>query len=349
VPRITDQMLNCVVYLYKSKKDADAGARRGGTGFLVAVPSKIYPQKSYHYVVTNRHVLEGGARVIRLTTKAGQSDSLEVGQDAWILDPRGHDLAVCHLALAHDLHRFTAISTDIFLTESIISEWGIGVGDDAFMVGRFINHEGKQCNTPTARFGSISMMPQETIRHDGHDEVSFLVEVRSISGYSGSPIFVYLPQERRALGLPNPAEVKLHDQIIKSHANIVKMQEAEHNRALTEIDDDIVRQENRVSDAAIKVCEAKIELATAEIAALFRGPWLLGVNWAYLHHRIPVKDKNTAIPDHTLVVDSNTGMAAAIPAWILQEFLNVDELKHPRDESEELFAKEAAAYGVTLT
>jgi len=63
------------------------------------------------------------------------------------------------------------------------------------MVGRFINHEGKQRNSPTIRFGHISMMPSDDdpVSHSlnpSGSQVSFLVEVHSVPGYSGSPVMV---------------------------------------------------------------------------------------------------------------------------------------------------------------
>jgi len=63
----------------------------------------------------------------------------------------------------------------------------IGVGDEVLMLGRFINREGLQKNSPTARFGHISQMPGDPI--DAQEE-AFLCEVRSIGGYSGSPVFL---------------------------------------------------------------------------------------------------------------------------------------------------------------
>ena len=63
------------------------------------------------------------------------------------------------------------------------------------MAGRFINHQGIQKNTPSLRFGNISMMFPEPIPHPrGFLQESFLVEMRSLSGYSGSPVIVYLPE-----------------------------------------------------------------------------------------------------------------------------------------------------------
>jgi hypothetical protein len=61
------------------------------------------------------------------------------------------------------------------------------------MVGRFTSHDGRQRNAPSVRFGNISMMPGEVISHCGSPHKAFLVEARSISGYSGSPVFVCIP------------------------------------------------------------------------------------------------------------------------------------------------------------
>lgn len=59
------------------------------------------------------------------------------------------------------------------------------------MVGRFVNHEGKQRNLPSVRFGNISMMPYEPVRTSrGLLQEVFLVESRSLPGYSGSPVFL---------------------------------------------------------------------------------------------------------------------------------------------------------------
>jgi hypothetical protein len=68
----------------------------------------------------------------------------------------------------------------------------MGPGDEVFMVGRFGTHEGRQRNTPVVRFGNISMMPWEPVMHPrGYTVESYLVETRSLSGFSGSPVFVY--------------------------------------------------------------------------------------------------------------------------------------------------------------
>ena len=94
--------------------------------------------------------------------------------------------------------KFVHVGTEHFITGKRIEDMGVGAGDDVFMVGRFIGHDGKQANLPSARFGNISMMPDEPLTTPlGIEQESFLVEMRSLSGYSGSPVFVYFwPMER---------------------------------------------------------------------------------------------------------------------------------------------------------
>jgi hypothetical protein len=61
------------------------------------------------------------------------------------------------------------------------------------MIGRFIGQDGKQRNLPTARFGKIARMNGEPIPDKfGINQDSLMVEMRSISGYSGSPVFVLI-------------------------------------------------------------------------------------------------------------------------------------------------------------
>ena len=54
------------------------------------------------------------------------------------------------------------------------------------MIGRFVHKDGKLSNRPVARFGNISQMPPKN-QIGG----KILIEVRSLGGFSGSPVFVY--------------------------------------------------------------------------------------------------------------------------------------------------------------
>jgi hypothetical protein len=191
VPRIDDQFLECVLYLYPSVEAADKGERAGGSGFLVAVESKIAPGLSFSYAVTNRHVA-AESPVIRINTNDGGRDILELDPNHWQFAP-DDDLAICNVLIDHSRLAIRALPLSAFLTKEIIGNEHLGPGDDVFMVGRFVNHEGKQRNMPSVRFGCISMMPGEPMqRFDGGEQEAFAVEMRSIGGYSGSPVFVHI-------------------------------------------------------------------------------------------------------------------------------------------------------------
>jgi hypothetical protein len=80
---------------------------------------------------------------------------------------------------------------DFYPTPERMEELNIGVGDDVFMLGRFIAHSGQQRNQPLARFGNIAMMPGEKVLDGRQMRVdAFLVEMHSLPGFSGSPVFV---------------------------------------------------------------------------------------------------------------------------------------------------------------
>jgi len=193
MPRIRDTTLETVFYLYPSRAAAEAGERVGGTGFFVGIESQSVPGNWFVLAVSNRHVVHGGgASVMRVNTENGGVDFLEFEPTDWIDHPDGDDLVVIPMP-ADRLHlRVTFNITRDFLTKEKMVELDVGPGDDVFMVGRFINHEGRQRNVPAARFGNVSVMPQEKIRQPtGFMQESFLVEMRSHAGYSGSPVHIY--------------------------------------------------------------------------------------------------------------------------------------------------------------
>ncbi|HEY3827611.1 MAG TPA: trypsin-like peptidase domain-containing protein [Solirubrobacteraceae bacterium] len=196
MPRIPDELLDCVIYLYPTVEAAEQGARAGGSGFLVSVSMDGIDTPAI-YAVTNSHVVrEGKSPVIRLNTQDGTKKVIDIVSDQWFHHPDGDDVTICPLGLkTDDLYRFHALPCgEWLLSEEAIADANIGPGDDVFIIGRFVNHEGNQRNLPVVRFGSIAMMPYEPIKHQrGIDVESYLIEARSLSGFSGSPIFLYIP------------------------------------------------------------------------------------------------------------------------------------------------------------
>jgi len=200
MPRIEDWLLDAVVYLYPSEKDARDGAVTGGTGFFVGVSAERHPDLVFLYVVSNAHVALGTDRnepspVVRVNTRDGGVDILPLRAEDWFRHPDGDNLAVCPLRLDKGQYRYGFVPRASFITARDIMQQTerpprIGTGDEVFFLGRFAIHDGKQRNLPTARFGNIALLPSEPIPHpSGIRQQSFLVEARSLSGYSGSPVF----------------------------------------------------------------------------------------------------------------------------------------------------------------
>jgi hypothetical protein len=192
MPRIRDEYVNCAVYLYPTVAHAKRGEAFGGSGFVVKVMSKFDdPYKRHFYVVTNSHVLNSGSSVIRMNKKDGTVATIKTNPSLWTYSDKA-DLAIYPIEL-DDSYSVHAISTKKLLTKFKLESKGLGVGDDTFVVGRFINHEGRQRNRPTVRFGTIAMMPDANDgvynNHMSSDQESYLVETHTVCGYSGSPVF----------------------------------------------------------------------------------------------------------------------------------------------------------------
>lgn len=197
MPWIEPAFLECTVYFYPSEAEADDGDPIGGTGFVVGVEIAVGSSSVVVPVlVTNKHVIELGNTTVRINTIDGKRDIVPLDSARWYTHPDGDDLAVCPIqfSVKHMAPLFM-ICTSQFITKEKLAQFEIGPGDEVFIVGRFVNHEGKQRNLPSLRFGNIAQMPWEPIKIEGRDQETFLVEGRSISGYSGSPVFVYLPPQ----------------------------------------------------------------------------------------------------------------------------------------------------------
>jgi hypothetical protein len=194
LPRIPDKFLNCSVYLYPSEAAAEDGERIGGSGFVLGIPVNNGAQQILT-VVTNKHVIEGGSMVARLNTKEGKKEIIALDQARWFNHPKGDDLTLCPVGLDPERLNITTIVPLNFLSVEMIAALDISPGDEVFVVGRFISREGRQRNMPSLRFGNIAQMPGDPIidPKTGFEQQAFLVEAKSIAGYSGSPVFVQIP------------------------------------------------------------------------------------------------------------------------------------------------------------
>jgi hypothetical protein len=214
--RVPDEILKCVVYVYfQEDGDSDEMRRAIGTGFFVSIPSKT-ANVVYPYLVTAKHCvvepMQRGRLFVRINTKAGSSAYVEI-RDGWVFpDDPSSDLAVIPFWIPPDIVErldFRGIAEAMFATPEKHKEHEIGIGDEVVISGLFTRLRNRPTNHPIVRFGNIAAMPIDRLADTktGLDYCALLVEVRSIGGLSGSPVFVYLGPER----VP-PSKVRRPDQ-----------------------------------------------------------------------------------------------------------------------------------------
>jgi hypothetical protein len=205
MPALAPDQLECAIYFYNSEEDAQNGVRYGACGFLVSYPG---PAGLRHlYAVTNKHVVDGiygKSHVLRINTRDGFG-TLQTRREEWEFADHD-DLAVIPLELG-DEYQISAIRVESFLGPTKHTQpknqfdpaaFQFSPGDEVVMIGRMVNHAGRQKNRPIVRFGNIAMMPDEDdpVELPIGPQVAFLVDCRSLPGTSGSAVLGYLHPER---------------------------------------------------------------------------------------------------------------------------------------------------------
>jgi len=195
MPKIPEDSQQTVFYVYSNKEDARDGNNVGGTGFYAGIRSEKHPNIVYIYGITNWHVVfgESGASVIRVNRKGKKPDILDYDLVDWDFIPNGGDVAISPILSIGDKHLMRYVQVESFATENIVKKLKINVGDNMFMMGRFVDHDGGKINLPSARFGHISVMPTYVPRED-HNNLnvkSYILDMHSRTGYSGSPVYVF--------------------------------------------------------------------------------------------------------------------------------------------------------------
>jgi hypothetical protein len=138
-------------------------------------------------VSIRRNFLRGAAERRAL----GKTDTFEYGPEDWHFLPK-YDIAVVQVPLDGKVHQYSLCQAPTgFAMPENIKEARLGPGEDVFMVGRFIDHDGGSINRPAVRFGNISVMPSPIEQPNGMMADCYCVDLHSRSGYSGSPVFAY--------------------------------------------------------------------------------------------------------------------------------------------------------------
>ncbi len=176
------------------------------------------------------------------------------------------------------------------------------------MVGRYINQEHRQFDRPVARFGNLAMLPEPIHQRErSFEQESFLVDMRSQAGFSGSPVFVYY-EEPGWRFLPPLEEPPEPPELPESAEPAERINHANE----------------RVEWSAARTKALQERPVGHHVSGVVSKTWLLGIDWGHL----PVWDDVFDLHGRAggrMRVDS--GMAAVVPAWKLIELLNEGGIK----------------------
>jgi hypothetical protein len=174
-----------------------------GTGLFLTRESSRVPNCYHLYAVTNWHVACRGSSIIAFNTLDAHRRFIELGPEDWLFTNQGDDLAAVDITDHHGLNdNVLAFSEKDAVTPDIIERFDIGPGEDVYMCGLFASHhtgsiwgdKDVPVNVPAFRFGNISMLADDAAPvklETGALRPSFLVDMRSRTGFSGSPVIVY--------------------------------------------------------------------------------------------------------------------------------------------------------------
>jgi hypothetical protein len=177
--------------------------RPRGTAFIVGIPSSKQGM-AYPYLVTAQHVIVmlqelGKPIYCRLNRKDGPFSIEALSVPRWWYHPDAEneqtDVAVAAMHINWDItdHEPIPMPEKWEPNPLQLGRRGVGLGDETFTIGLFRRHVGTERNVPIVRIGNIAALPEELISTRWGLMKGYLVEMRSIAGLSGSPVFVDLP------------------------------------------------------------------------------------------------------------------------------------------------------------
>lgn len=185
-----ERVKKCVAYIQYQM--ANGEYKNAGTVFFIMRDKLKY---KYVYAVTAKHVVDAVASLgydkIFFRLNIGNSTQMfTIDLNKWIYpDDKNVDIAITPFNFSTDFdHLYFPESS--FLDEEKIKQNGIDCGDEVFITGLFKHHFGEKKNIPIVRVGNIAMMPEEKLHLKDRVMDAYLIECRSISGISGSPVFI---------------------------------------------------------------------------------------------------------------------------------------------------------------
>ncbi len=172
-----------------------------GTGFFVA--KKLSDDIWRAYCITAAHTIErihslGRSHVgVRLNRRDGGVEWMGYPIDGCVTHPGGADVALIPGGIQLETYDHIAWPLEKSVTDQVLESYSVGSGDEVFITGLFLNHHGAQRNLPIVRVGHIAAMPEEPVNTPRGPMEAYLIELRSMSGLSGSPVFLMMDPWRQ--------------------------------------------------------------------------------------------------------------------------------------------------------
>lgn len=247
--RLPDEMLKTVCFLcVKQTAHGQDSFQFGGTGFFVTVPSLAHPNDIYYmYLVTARHNIEkaeatGCPLLVRLNLTGGGVGFVEIRAPWYFHENPAVDVAVIPWdqplerdeqgipRTQHGVFDLKSFPAQIFVSNEVLKNVAVGIGDELMFVGLFSQRYGSTMNHPVVRSGVLSAMPGEPLLDDsGYSYHAYLAELRSLGGLSGSPVLVGIDPIRPGAFGVRSAPPELHSVfyllgLIRGHWDLKKRQ-----------------------------------------------------------------------------------------------------------------------------
>ncbi|HXQ68806.1 MAG TPA: hypothetical protein VN980_19730 [Alphaproteobacteria bacterium] len=206
---VADQVSKSVVFIGAMQEGV---FRPQATGFLVLAYQRRIPDVAFPHLVTTAHVLATMQRkkipiYCCLNRRDGSTAVVPLGNKKWFIhpeEPQTTDVAILPFWVDLDVldHDYIPVFNRVERTPRASGLNLLNVGAEIFAISLYRAGSGAERNIPIVRIGNVASMPDDLIptRHAG-DLTAYLVELRSSTGLSGSPVFANPPGERSSRSL----------------------------------------------------------------------------------------------------------------------------------------------------
>ncbi len=208
--RLAGILRKSVVFFGKYK---DGEFKAGGTGFFAV--GRTSDRIGCTYLITARHVakqLASDGIILRINTKGGGAREVRNPQFEWVFhsDEENVDVAAAISAPHRDDDVF-AVPLSVLLTDFKQGSKRVEAGAPVYVAGLFNLFAGQKKNIPVVHTGHVALLPEDEAipvqnRWTGGRSMAraYLVQVQTLGGSSGSPVFIR--RSVKTLPLPKPYE-----------------------------------------------------------------------------------------------------------------------------------------------